>query len=170
MRKFTCLLIVFLSGFFGAYAQSSSISGLVSDENNMPLLGVNVIVKGESRGTTTDFDGNFTVEDISQGDVLQFSYVGFITQEITVNNQQTINVTLQTDSESLDEVVVIGYGTQQRKDITGSVSVVSDEAIRGLQPIQTTQALQGTSSGVVVTQTSGAPGASLNIIQRMGLL
>jgi len=163
MKKFTCLLILFLSGFFGAFAQSFSVSGLVSDENNMPLLGVNVIVKGEARGTTTDFDGNYTVDNISSGDILQFSYVGFVSQEITVEDQQTINVTLQTDSEALDEVVVIGYGTQQRKDITGSVSVVSDEAIRGLQPIQTTQALQGTSAGVVVTQTSGAPGASLNI-------
>ncbi|MCB7482045.1 SusC/RagA family TonB-linked outer membrane protein [Christiangramia sediminis] len=163
MRKFTCLLIVFLSGFFGAYAQSFSVSGLVSDENNMPLLGVNVIVKGEARGTTTDFDGNYTVENISAGDVLQFSYVGFVTQEITVSDQQIINVTLQTDSESLDEVVVIGYGTQQRKDITGAVSVVDNQTIDELQPIKVEQALQGTAAGVNVTPSSGAPGAGINI-------
>ncbi|MDX1760677.1 MAG: TonB-dependent receptor [Christiangramia sp.] len=163
MRKFTCLLIVFLSGFFGAYAQSFSVSGNVTDEDNLPLLGVNVIVKGESRGTTTDFDGNYTIENLSAGDVLQFSYVGFLPKEITISDQETIDVQLTTDAAALEEVVVIGYGTQQRKDVTGAISVVDDKAIRGLQPIQTTQALQGTSTGVVVTQTSGAPGAELNI-------
>ncbi len=163
MRKFTCLLIVFLSGFFAGHAQTFSVSGNVTDENNMPLLGVNVIVKGESRGTTTDFDGNYTIEDISAGDILQFSYVGFQTQEITVTNQQTINVVLQTDSEALEEVVVIGYGTQQRKDITGAVSVVSNETIDELQPIKVEQALQGTAAGVNVTPSSGAPGAGINI-------
>ena len=163
MRKFTCLLIVFLSGFFGAYAQSFSVSGNVTDENNLPLLGVNVIVKGESRGTTTDFDGNYTIEDLSSGDVLQFSYVGFLPQEITVTNQETIDVQLKTDSEALEEVVVIGYGTQQKKDVTGAVSVVSNQTIDELQPIKVEQALQGTAAGVNVTPTSGAPGAGINI-------
>ena len=163
MRKFTCLLIVFLSGFFGAYAQSISVSGSVTDENNMPLLGVNVIVKGESRGTTTDFDGNYMIEDLSAGDVLEFSYVGFVAQEITINDQQTINVVLQTDSEALEEVVVIGYGTQQRKDVTGAVSVVDNQTIDELQPIKVEQALQGTAAGVNVTPSSGAPGADINI-------
>ena len=163
MRKFTCLLIVFLSGFFGAYAQTFSINGNVTDEDNMPLLGVNVIVKGESRGTTTDFDGNYTVDNLSPGDILQFSYVGFEAQEVTVSNQESINVVLKTDSEALDEVVVIGYGTQQKKDITGAVSVVSNETIDELQPIKVEQALQGTVSGVNVTPTSGAPGAGINI-------
>ncbi|SDS30485.1 TonB-dependent receptor [Gramella sp. MAR_2010_147] len=164
MRKFTCLLIVFLSGFFGAYAQSFSVSGSVSDENNMPLLGVNVIVKGESRGTTTDFDGNYTVNDISIGDVLQFSYLGFQTQEITVRDQQqSINVVLQTDSESLDEVLVIGYGTQTKKEITGAVSVVGSQTIEDLNPTRVEQALQGTVAGVNVTSTSGSPGSSSTI-------
>ncbi|MDR5591197.1 TonB-dependent receptor [Christiangramia sp. SM2212] len=163
MRKFTCLLIVFLSGFFGAYAQSFSVSGLVSDENNMPLLGVNVIVKGESRGTTTDFDGNYTVNDISTGDVLQFSYVGFRTQEITVSNQQTINVVLSADSEALDEVLVIGYGTQTKKEVTGAVSVVGSQTIEDLNPTRVEQALQGTVAGVNVSSTSGSPGSASTI-------
>ncbi|MCM8569825.1 TonB-dependent receptor [Gramella jeungdoensis] len=163
MRKFTCLLIVFLSGLFAGYAQTFSVSGNVTDENNMPLLGVNVIVKGESRGTTTDFDGNYTVENISVGDVLQFSYVGFQTREITVSDQQTINVVLQSDQEALEEVVVIGYGTQQKKDVTGAVSLVSNETIEDLQPVQVEQALQGTAAGVNVTPTSGAPGSGINI-------
>jgi len=163
MRKFTCLLIVFLSGFFGAYAQSFSVSGTITDENKMPLLGVNVIVKNESRGTTTDFDGNYTVQNISSGDVLQFSYLGFQTQEITVNDQQTINVTLQTDSEALNEVVVIGYGTQSRKEITGAVSVVGSETIEDLNPARVEQALQGRVAGVNITSTSGSPGSASTI-------
>ncbi|WP_026913855.1 SusC/RagA family TonB-linked outer membrane protein [Christiangramia portivictoriae] len=163
MRKFTCLLIVFLSGFFGAYAQSFSVNGTITDENKMPLLGVNVIVKNQSRGTTTDFDGNYTVQDISSGDVLQFSYLGFQTQEITVNDQQTINVTLQTDSEALNEVVVIGYGTQSRKEITGAVSVVGSETIEDLNPARVEQALQGRVAGVNITSTSGSPGSASTI-------
>lgn len=163
MRKFTCLLIVFLSGFFGAYAQSFSVSGTITDENKMPLLGVNVIVKNESRGTTTDFDGNYTIQNISSGDVLQFSYLGFQTQEITVNDQQTINVTLQTDSEALNEVVVIGYGTQSRKEITGAVSVVGSETIEDLNPARVEQALQGRVAGVNITSTSGSPGSASTI-------
>lgn len=156
-------MIVFLSGFFGAYAQSFSVSGTITDENKMPLLGVNVIVKNESRGTTTDFDGNYTVQNISSGDVLQFSYLGFQTQEITVNDQQTINVTLQTDSEALNEVVVIGYGTQSRKEITGAVSVVGSETIEDLNPARVEQALQGRVAGVNITSTSGSPGSASTI-------
>ncbi|GAA4645318.1 TonB-dependent receptor [Pontixanthobacter gangjinensis] len=129
----------------------------------MPLLGVNVIVKNESRGTTTDFDGNYTVNDISKGDVLQFSYVGFQTQEITVGDQQTINVTLRTDSEALDEVLVIGYGTQSKKEVTGAVSVVGSETIEDLNPARVEQALQGTVPGVNITSTSGSPGSASTI-------
>ncbi|MCP9199057.1 TonB-dependent receptor [Gramella sp. GC03-9] len=163
MRNFTCLLIVFLSGLFAGYSQTFSVSGNVTDENGMPLLGVNVIVLGESRGTTTDFDGNYTIENVSPEDVLQFSYLGFVSREITVNDQQTINVVLQSDQEALDEVVVIGYGTQQRKDVTGAVSTVSNETLEDLQPFQVEQALQGTAAGVNVTPSSGAPGAGINI-------
>ncbi|MFV8225478.1 SusC/RagA family TonB-linked outer membrane protein [Christiangramia aquimixticola] len=163
MKKFTCLLIVFLSGFFGAYAQSFSVSGNVTDENGMPLMGVNVLVKDESRGTTTDFDGNFTVQDISTGDVLQFSYVGFQTQEVRVTSQSAINMVLQTDSEALNEVVVIGYGTQTKKEITGAVSVVGSETIEDLNPVRVEQALQGRVAGVNITSSSGSPGSGSNI-------
>ncbi|WP_034920000.1 SusC/RagA family TonB-linked outer membrane protein [Gillisia sp. CAL575] len=166
MKRFTCLLIVLFGGIFSMYSQSISVQGSVIDENNVPLLGVNVLVKNESRGTTTDFDGNFKIENVNVGDVLQFSYIGFLPKEISVSSTQTLNVVLQTDSESLDEVVVIGYGTQQRKDITGAVSVVSSKTIEELNPIKLEQALQGTAAGVNVTPTSGAPGAGLNITIR----
>ncbi len=163
MRKFTCLIIALIGGILSMHSQSISVQGNVTDENNMPLLGVNVLVKNESRGTTTDFDGNFSLENVAPGDVLQFSYVGFIQQEVPVTDGSFLNVILQTDSESLDEVVVIGYGTQQRRDITGAVSVVSNKTIEELNPIKLEQALQGTAAGVNVLPSSGAPGAGINI-------
>ncbi len=163
MRKFTCLIIALIGGILSMHSQSISVQGNVTDENNMPLLGVNVLVKNESRGTTTDFDGNFSLENVAPGDVLQFSYVGFFSKEITVTGGSFLNVMLQTDSESLDEVVVIGYGTQQRREITGAVSVVSNKTIEELNPIKLEQALQGTAAGVNVLPSSGAPGAGINI-------
>ncbi|MDT0690827.1 TonB-dependent receptor [Salegentibacter sp. F188] len=163
MKKFACYLIVFLSGTLSAFSQSFPVQGIVTDEDNMPLLGVNVIVKNESRGTTTDFDGNFTIDNLSAGDVLQFSYIGFVPREVTINNQEDLDIVLQEDNEALEEVVVIGYGTQQRKDVTGAVSTVSNSTIEEMKPIKLEQALQGTAAGVNVTPSSGAPGAGINI-------
>lgn len=163
MKKFTCLIILLFGGFLSLHAQTFSLEGNVTDENNVPLLGVNVLVKGEERGTTTDFDGNFVIEDVSPGDVLVFSYLGFLPREIEVTEDTFLNVMLQADTKTLDEVVVIGYGTQQRKNITGAVSVVSGETIEELNPIKLEQALQGTVAGVNVVPTSGAPGAGINI-------
>lgn len=161
MKKFTCFIIA-LFGFISMHSQSSEMQGNVTDENNVPLFGVNVLVKNESRGTTTDFDGNFNL-NVSMGEVVQFSYVGFITQEVTITNQNFLQIRLQADSESLEEVVVIGYGTQQRRDITGAVAVVSSQTIEELNPIKIEQALQGTAAGVNVLPSSGAPGAGINI-------
>jgi len=163
MKRFTCFLIVLMGGVLSMYSQTFSVKGNVSDENKIPLLGVNVLVKNETRGTITDFDGNFNIENISSGDVLQFTYVGFVSREITITDQRILNVSLLVDSESLDEVVVIGYGTQQRRDITGAVSIVSAKTIDELNPIKLEQALQGTAAGVNVTPSSGAPGAGINI-------
>ena len=159
------VLILFCIGTFSLQAQTFSVSGSVDEaDTGMPLPGVNIILKNTSNGVVTDFDGNYTINNVSAGDILVFSYVGFLPQEITVEEDQTeINATLQTDSEALDEVVVIGYGTQQRKDITGAVSVVSNETIEELNPIKIEQALQGTAAGVNVTPSSGAPGAGINV-------
>ncbi|PKD21685.1 SusC/RagA family TonB-linked outer membrane protein [Salegentibacter salinarum] len=159
------VLILFCIGTFSLQAQTFSVSGTVDEaDTGLPLPGVNIIVKNTSNGVVTDFDGNYTINEVSAGDVLVFSYVGFLPQEITVDENQTeINATLKTDSEALEEVVVIGYGTQQRKDITGAVSVVSSETIEELNPIKIEQALQGTAAGVNVTPSSGAPGAGINV-------
>ncbi|APG60665.1 SusC/RagA family TonB-linked outer membrane protein [Christiangramia salexigens] len=163
MRNFTCLLIVFLSGLFAGYAQTFSVSGKVIDENEIPLLGVNVIVKNEARGTTTDFDGNFTIDNLNTGDVLVFSYVGFLPKEVSVSEKQTITVQLQNDTEALSEIVVIGYGTQTKKEITGAVSVVGSQTIEDLNPARVEQALQGRVAGVNITSQSGSPGSAATI-------
>ena len=159
------VLILFCIGTFSLQAQNFSVSGTVDEaDTGLPLPGVNIILKNTTNGVVTDFDGNYTINNIAAGDVLVFSYVGFLPQEITVGENQTeINVSLKTDSAALDEVVVIGYGTQQKKDITGAVSVVSNETIEQLNPIKVEQALQGTAAGVNVTPSSGAPGAGINI-------
>ncbi|OEY71341.1 SusC/RagA family TonB-linked outer membrane protein [Salegentibacter salarius] len=159
------VLILFCIGTFSLQAQNFSVSGTVDEaDTGLPLPGVNIILKNTTNGVVTDFDGNYTINNITAGDVLVFSYVGFLPQEITVGENQTeINVILKTDSAALDEVVVIGYGTQQKKDITGAVSVVSNKTIEQLNPIKVEQALQGTAAGVNVTPSSGAPGAGINI-------
>ena len=166
MKKFTCLLIVLLNGFLAAQAQSFPVSGTVVDENNIPLLGVNVIVKGEARGTTTDFDGNYTVENMSAGDVLQFSYLGFVAQEITVANQQSIDVQMITDSEALDEVVVVGYGTQRKSNVVGSVSSVEVDEATAIPTTNVSEMLRGRAAGVQVNLASARPGGGSDITIR----
>ncbi len=110
-----------------AFSQTVNVSGTVTDTGSIPLPGVNVIVKNTSKGASTDFDGLYALNEVPVNSILVFSYIGFLTQEITVtSNSTTINVTLLEDAAQLDEVVVIGYGTQTKKEITGAVSVVSN--------------------------------------------
>ncbi len=147
-----------------AIGQNMTITGSVKDNvSNQPLPGVNIIIKNTSKGVTTDFDGNFSITEVPMNAILVFSYIGFIDQEIVVKSNNTINVVLIEDTQSLDEVVVIGYGTQRKRDLTGSVGIVSSQTLDELKPIKVEQALQGTVSGVNVTTQSGAPGAGLDI-------
>ncbi|TDQ29137.1 SusC/RagA family TonB-linked outer membrane protein [Zeaxanthinibacter enoshimensis] len=162
MKHIYLLLLVFATSI--SWGQEFALSGVVRDATlNEPLPGVNVIIKNTSRGTTTDFDGNFTVQNISTGDVLVFSSIGFLTREVTVQGTDPITVILQDDVSALDEVVVVGYGTQTKKEITGAVSVVGSETIEELNPTRVEQALQGQVAGVQVTSESGSPGAGSNI-------
>ncbi len=162
------LLLKILMLFFIAYsgAQDLQVSGVVQDKTGLPIPGVNVIVKNTTNGTVTDFDGNFTISNVSSGSILTFSYIGYLTKEITVTNSSKLTVVLQEDVSQLDEVVVVGYGTQKKKDVTGAVSIVNAETLEALKPIDAAQALQGTSSGVSVTAPSGSPGGGFNILIR----
>lgn len=162
MRGLILSILFMLSSFF-AYGQNMTVKGVVKDSKTGETLpGVNVIVKNSSRGDVTDFDGNYTIANVPKGAILVFSYLGYITKEVTVDNT-TINVALDESAEKLDEVVVIGYGTQRKKEITGAVSVVSSQTIEDLKPTRIEQALQGQVAGVSITSTSGAPGAASNI-------
>ncbi|MDW7692409.1 TonB-dependent receptor [Flammeovirgaceae bacterium SG7u.111] len=135
---------------------------VLSEEDGEPLPGVSIIVKGTSTGTTTDIEGEFSL-DVIDGAVLQFSYIGFVTQEVVVGTQTQINVSLLPDLAQLEEVIVVGYGTQKRSDITGSVASVPKERLSNLPVTNVLQAIQGTTAGLNITQTSSVPGSSANI-------
>lgn len=152
-------LLCSLTGF----AQNVSVKGTVNEGSGTTLPGVSIIIKGTSTGTATDFDGNFEMDDVPVSSVLVFSYLGFVNQEITVQNSDPLIITLLEDAESLDEVIIIGYGTQSKKEITGAVSVVGSKTIEKLNPVRVEQALQGQVSGVSITSQSGSPGSSSNI-------
>ena len=159
--KFNGLLTLLLALLVQiSFAQEKTISGTVSDQTG-PLPGVNVIVKGTSNGTQTDFDGKFTIK-ANTGDVIVFSYVGMTAQEVTVGTSSTMNVTM-VGSNLLEEVVVVGYGTTTKKSFTGTASVVNSENIDAKAVSNVAQALIGESSGVSVTRTDGRPGSGATI-------
>ena len=146
------------------YGQNVNVTGtIIEASSGQPLPGVNVILKNTSIGASTDFDGNFTLSDVPLNSVVVISYLGFVSQEITIINAEPLNILLQEDTESLSEVVVIGYGTQKKKEVTGAVSVIDSKAIEKLNPVRVEQALQGQVAGVTVTANSGSPGAGSNI-------
>ncbi|MCH4551735.1 SusC/RagA family TonB-linked outer membrane protein [Aestuariibaculum lutulentum] len=155
-------LLVFTLMYTTSYAQEKTVSGTVTDQSNLPLPGVNVLVKGASRGTTTDFDGNFNIS-VSSGETLVFSYVGFKSAEQVVGSESVYNISLETDNAQLDEVVVVGYGTQKKTSITGAVASFSAEGLDERPLVRMDQALVGQLAGVRVKQTSGVPGAGFTI-------
>ena len=150
-------MIFFGLGIFTVFGQKEAISGTVIDNSGQPIPGASVIVKGTTTGTSTDFDGNFTI-NASSVNVLLVSYIGYATREITVGNQKTINVTLEEDVAKLDEVVVLGYGSQKRSDISGSVSEIAQKEIAKNPTPNLSNALVGQASGIIATQRSGEPG------------
>ncbi len=139
-----------------------NVSGIVTDENGEALIGVNIQVKGTSVGTSTDFDGRFTLEDIDDNAVLVLSYIGFQTQEVSVAGKTNLEIVLIADSELLDEVVVVGYGTQKKSDLTGSVAVVDVREMKAQPAASPIESLQGKATGVHIIN-DGAPGATPQI-------
>ncbi len=146
-------------------AQTVTVSGTVSEVSG-PLPGVNVVVKGTDNGTSTDFDGNYVLNNVDANATLVFSFVGYITKEVPLNGQTTINVTLDGDSQALDEVVVVGYGSQNKRDITGAVSSIKGAAIKQVVASNPTIALQGKITGVQVESFGGQPGGPANVFIR----
>ncbi|GAA3770671.1 TonB-dependent receptor [Flavobacterium ginsengiterrae] len=160
--KSKLLLPVLLLFTCFAFAQNIDVSGTVLDASGLSLPGVNVKVKNSSKSTTTDFDGSFKLTDVPKGTPIVFSYIGYRTQEVAVSGTK-MTVKMSDDAKSLDEVVVIGYGTQKKREVTGAVAVLDSKTLDVLKPARIEQALQGTISGVNVTTQSGAPGAPLDI-------
>lgn len=138
-----------------------NVSGVVTDASGEPLPGVNIVIKGTLQGVTTDFDGNYQIEVQDNDVVLVFSYIGFTTAEVSVGTRREINVTLEEDQKLIDEVLVIGYGTVIRKDVTTAVSTVSVQDLDERPIISAAQAIQGKAAGVNVYRPSGAPGAGM---------
>ena len=150
------------------FAQQT-VTGIVTESaGNNGLPGVGIIIKGSTIGTSTDFDGNYTLDNVKVGDILVFSYMGFNTQEITVANSTTINVTLQEDSQALEEVVIIGYGTTTVKDATGSIASIKSQDLNKGAIVTPDQMLTGKVAGVTVISDGGAPGAGSTIRIRGG--
>lgn len=146
------------------YSQNLEIKGTVIDASaNVPLPGVSIIIKGTTTGTETDFDGKFTISNIRMGDILVFSFIGFSTKEVVIAGDDDLIIRLEEDAQSLDEVVVVGYGTQTKKEITGAVSVVGAATIEKLKPVRVEQALQGQVPGVQISSQSGSPGSASTI-------
>ena len=161
------LIVSFFLCFVGLFAsaQNYEVKGIVVDSNGSPLPGVSIVVKKTTKGVSTDFEGNFSISNIQKGEVLIFSYLGFTTKEVVISNSNFLSVTLNDDLQSLDEVVVIGYGTQKVSKISGSVSTVKQENIEKLNSVRADDALQGQASGVNVIS-SGSPGSKPTVLIR----
>lgn len=165
MKKLKLLMHFCVLGFASLLWAQDNVTGVVTDEFGGPLPGSTVQIKGTSNGTTTDFDGNYTIS-ASASDVLLVSYLGYSTQEIPVNGRSTINIELKEDATQLEDVVVVGYGTQKRSDVTGSIASVKSEDFNQGVVTNPGELLQGKMAGVNITSNSGEPGASQNVIIR----
>ncbi|HSP11564.1 MAG TPA: TonB-dependent receptor [Salegentibacter sp.] len=152
-------LFVFLFSLYGNAQDTKTISGVIVDPTDMPLPGAEVKVIDKNIFSVTDFDGNFTLEDVEEGDVFRVTFLGFKSQEITISSEDTYNVILEEDAGQLEEVVVVGYGTQKKRDLTGSIASIDAEEIEKTPTANVMQSLQGKVSGVQIVN-SGSPGDS----------
>lgn len=141
---------------------TKKITGTIFDDNGTPVIGANVMVKGTTNGTITDMNGKFSL-DVEEGAVLQISYIGYANQEIIVGNQTNLSIALKEDAEALDELVVIGYGTARKIDLTGSTSSLGGEKLQMRNSPQLSSQLQGQMAGVQITRSSGDPSAGATI-------
>jgi TonB-linked SusC/RagA family outer membrane protein len=168
MRQTILLGCILLFGWLTpALAQTRQLTGKVVDEQAKELPGVSIVVKGTQQGTVTDVSGQYKLMVPETGAVtLIFSFVGYQAQDIPLAGRSTLDVTLSPDNQSLAEVVVVGYGTQKKKDLTGAISTIGSKDVAGRQTLQVSDALQGSVAGVSVTRSSGAPGSGSSILIR----
>lgn len=163
-KKLRIILLFFLIVLsWESFAQVKTISGTVTDGSNVPLPGVSVTINGSKNGTISDYDGSFTIRVTNEQDVLVFSYNGYKTQKVTVGNKSSIKIALVTEITELHDVVVVGYGTIKKSDVTGSVGKVNVADIQKVTSIDAARALQGRVAGVNVLSNSGSPGSGVSI-------
>ncbi|MFS4418002.1 SusC/RagA family TonB-linked outer membrane protein [Maribacter sp. 2307ULW6-5] len=162
IKRMAFWIALFLAGTPMAFGQVMTITGSVSDDQGQPIPGVSVVVQGTATGVATDFDGNYVIS-ANPTDVLVFSYIGFTTQEVNVNNQTTVNVTLQEDVAQLDEVVVVGYGTLKQKEVTSAIISVKEESFNRGNLNSPEQLLAGKVAGLTVSKQGGSPTAGSTI-------
>ncbi|WP_108423616.1 SusC/RagA family TonB-linked outer membrane protein [Flagellimonas amoyensis] len=158
----TSFLLFVLSTTTVLAQNTIKVSGSVTDTSGTPIPGVSIIVQNTTNGTTTDFDGNYVIDAASNA-TLEFRYLGFVNQTVAINGRSTISVQLAEDTQELDEVVVIGYGTQRKESVTGSVVSIKGESLNEVQSANFQQALQGRAAGVNISTTSTRPGAAPQI-------
>ncbi|WP_224999897.1 TonB-dependent receptor [Cesiribacter sp. SM1] len=165
MRKALLCSVLLLHLITGiGWAQSRNVSGkVISNEDNTGLPGVNIRIQGTTSGTVTDLDGNYTIEVPSAESVLQFSFVGFVDEEVTVGNRSVINVELYPSLDQLSELVVVGYGTQVKEELTGNIARVGGDQIQNVPVPSVEQAIQGRAAGVFVNSLNGKVGQGINI-------
>ena len=164
MKRFTMTAACLLMGMTAVMAQNTKVTGQVLDENGEPVIGASVVVKGTTIGTVTDFDGNFTLDVPSNGKQLEISYVGMKKVEVGVSSH--VKAVLESDSQALDEVMVVAYGTAKKSSFTGSASNISNEKLE-LRPItNVTKGLEGQTTGLLTTSGSGQPGESAKVVIR----
>jgi outer membrane receptor protein involved in Fe transport len=163
LLKQTSLLLLLFFFSIAAMAQTKTIKGTVADEKQAPLSGATIIVKETGTTAQTGADGKFTIEVSAKAKRLLISYVGMATKEVSIGNGANITITLSPGTKDLGEVVVIGYGTQNKRDVNGAIASVKADQIRNIPQSSIDQMLQGRVSGVTVTQNSGAPGSATSV-------
>jgi len=165
MKKLKLLMLTFLVSITTISWAQTEVEGLVLDDQNVPLSGASILIKGTTKGVIADFDGHFIIE-AQIGDVLEVSFIGMKTKEVGIENYNALRIQLETDATQLDDIVVVGYGSQKRSDVTGAISSVKSESFNKGVVANAGQLLQGKVAGVNVSSASGEPGASQDIIIR----
>ncbi len=166
MKKNIIYNIFFIGALLvGTTLFAQTVTGTVSDSNG-PIPGVNIIVKNTSKGAVTDFDGNYAIDNVDQNAILVFSFIGYTTQEVSVDGRTVINVILIEDSQALDEVVLVGYSSRKKSTLTGALAVVDVEGLAKVRTSNVAQSLQGQVAGVQVASSSGAPGGNIEVTIR----
>ncbi|MFZ6011936.1 MAG: carboxypeptidase-like regulatory domain-containing protein, partial [Bacteroidota bacterium] len=162
-KTMTAALVLMFTLFYQVVWSQQLVTGKVTDDTGQVIPGANVLVEGTTLGTTTDAEGKYSLSVNDGNSVLVFSFIGFTTQKVLVGSQTNIDVTMNPDLTTLEEVVVVGYGTMKKRDVTGAIASVNNKTIEERQPVNVFDALQGQAAGLQIVSESARPGASSTV-------